>query len=97
MTAVFLNVTTLFRDLFADRGGPIVLGQVENELHTSDQAYIDYCGALTVQSGVDIMWGVSSIRHLAWGRAHSPRACARGSPPHFPPRTAVQHSAPPHL
>lgn len=58
MTAVFLNVTTMFRDFFADRGGPIALGQVENELHTSDQSYIDYCGALTVQSGVDIMWGM---------------------------------------
>jgi hypothetical protein len=58
MSAVFLNVTSTFRDLYADRGGPIVLGQVENELHTSDQAYIDYCGELTTQSGVDVLWGM---------------------------------------
>ena len=37
MRAVVLNVTREFREFFADRGGPIALGQVENELHTSSQ------------------------------------------------------------
>ncbi len=38
MRTLVLNVTREYRDFFADRGGPIVLAQVENELHTSDQA-----------------------------------------------------------
>ena len=54
MSSLFLNVTREFRDLFADRGGPIVLSQVENELRTHDQAYIDFCGALAERSGVAI-------------------------------------------
>ena len=54
MSAIFLNATREFRDLFADRGGPIVLAQVENELRTDDQAYIDFCGALAQRSGVGV-------------------------------------------
>ena len=56
MGALVMNATREFRDFFADRGGPIVLAQVENELHTSDQAYIDFCGALTVETGVSVPW-----------------------------------------
>lgn len=58
MTAVVMNVTREYRDLFADRGGPIVLGQVENELHTQDQAYVDYCGQLAADTKIPIMWGM---------------------------------------
>jgi hypothetical protein len=54
MRAVFLNATREFRDLFADRGGPIVLAQVENELRTADQAYVDFCGALVERSAVAV-------------------------------------------
>jgi len=54
MGALFLNVTREFRDLFADRGGPIVLAQVENELRTADQAYVDFCGALVERSAVAV-------------------------------------------
>ena len=58
MRALVLNVTAEFRSYFADRGGPIVLGQIENELHTSDQAYIDFCGELADETGVSIAWGM---------------------------------------
>ena len=64
MTTVLLNATREFRDFFADRGGPIVLAQVENELHTNDEAYVDFCGALTVETGVAIPC-VSCAQHAA--------------------------------
>ena len=56
MRSLVLNVTEEFRPYFADRGGPIVLAQVENELHTSDTAYIDFCGELVDETGVKIPW-----------------------------------------
>ena len=56
MSAFLLNITREFRDDFADRGGPIVLAQVENELHTSDQAYVDFCGQLAAETGTAIPW-----------------------------------------
>lgn len=58
MRAVVLNVTREFRDFFADRGGPIALGQVENELHTSSQPYVDWCGQLAEETDVKIPWGM---------------------------------------
>ena len=61
MRAIVKEVTTRYRPFFADRGGPIILGQIENELHTSDaenlddfQEYVDFCGQLADESGVDI-------------------------------------------
>ena len=32
--------------------------QVENELHTSDKAYVDYCGKLAEDTDVPIAWGM---------------------------------------
>lgn len=68
MRALVLNATHEFRDFFADRGGPIVLAQVENELHTNDQAYIDFCGDLTVEAGIAIPWemcnGASAVQTI---------------------------------
>ena len=58
MSDVVLNVTREFRDFFADRGGPIILGQVENELHTLDRDYVDWCGELAVKTGIPIAWGM---------------------------------------
>lgn len=56
MRTFVLNITREFRDAFADRGGPIVLAQIENELHTSDQAYVDFCGELATETGTAIPW-----------------------------------------
>jgi hypothetical protein len=47
-----------YRDLFADKGGPIIMAQVENELHTSDQAYVKFCGELAVKTNVPVAWGM---------------------------------------
>ena len=70
MRAVVAEVVRRYRPFFADRGGPIILGQIENELHIQDsqeaplhlkedfQEYVDFCGQLADESGVDIAWGM---------------------------------------
>jgi len=55
----FFNATVAFykqNGYFADEGGPIALAQVENELHTNDQAYIAWCGELAAAQPVTIPW-----------------------------------------
>ena len=55
----FFNATvTHFRNLglFADRGGPIALAQVENEYGGGDQAYVNWCGALAASQDLPIPW-----------------------------------------
>ena len=42
------------RDFFADRGGPIVLAQVENELNARQQQYINWCGELAAKMDVNV-------------------------------------------
>lgn len=51
----FFNATVArYRNYFADRGGPIVLMQVENELPNGDPNYVDWCGDLAAEQGVPI-------------------------------------------
>jgi beta-galactosidase GanA len=41
MRGIVMEVVRRYRPFFADRGGPIILGQIENELHTQDsQNYV---------------------------------------------------------
>ena len=58
MGAFFNATVSHFRSLglFADRGGPIALAQVENELNTGDSDYIDWCGNLAAAQGLPIPW-----------------------------------------
>lgn len=56
MSAFFAKVITSLRGYFADRGGPIALAQVENELHTGDTAYVAYCGQLAAQYPLGNQW-----------------------------------------
>lgn len=58
MANVFLNITNRYRNYFADRGGPIVMFQVENELHTGDQSYINWCGTLGQETGINTPVGM---------------------------------------
>eukprot|EP00823_Brevimastigomonas_motovehiculus_P001192 TRINITY_DN11711_c0_g1_i1.p1 TRINITY_DN11711_c0_g1~~TRINITY_DN11711_c0_g1_i1.p1 ORF type:complete len:759 (+),score=144.26 TRINITY_DN11711_c0_g1_i1:32-2308(+) len=45
------------RDFFADRGGPIVMAQIENELSEStDKRYISWCGELAESQKVNVPW-----------------------------------------
>ncbi|KAL0484185.1 beta-galactosidase [Acrasis kona] len=40
----------------ARNGGPIILSQIDNELNSAEQEYVDWCGALTERLNVDIPW-----------------------------------------
>lgn len=51
MGAFFQSVVTRYRAYFADRGGPIIVAQVENELNGAPQSYVDWCGQQVVDSG----------------------------------------------
>ena len=44
------------RAYFADRGGPIVLAQVENELHGAPQSYVDWSGDMANAFDVNVPW-----------------------------------------
>ncbi|CAE7808748.1 BGAL5, partial [Symbiodinium sp. KB8] len=46
MQGWFQRVVDVARPFFAARGGPIVMVQVENELHGDDMAYVDWCGRM---------------------------------------------------
>lgn len=58
MAAFFNKVVAQTRTagFWADQGGPIALAQVENELHTSDDAYVEWCGELAANSGAPVPW-----------------------------------------
>lgn len=42
----------------AKNGGPVILAQIENEYHTNDQAYVQWCGDLVSNelSSTEILW-----------------------------------------
>ncbi|CAI8047848.1 Beta-galactosidase 6, partial [Geodia barretti] len=54
MRKFFLDMVELARPLTAPHGGPIILGQVENEFRWLDQAYIDWCGDLVKEAATEI-------------------------------------------
>lgn len=44
------------RPFFADMGGPIILSQIENELHGGDHTYAQWCGDFANSLGVGSVW-----------------------------------------
>ena len=50
------TVVSVTRSYWADRGGPIVLAQVENELNGADQRYVDWSGEVAASLGVTVPW-----------------------------------------
>ena len=52
----FQTVVDVTRNYFADRGGPIVLAQVENELNGADERYVDWNGQLAASMDVSVPW-----------------------------------------
>lgn len=56
MGTFFQQVVNLTRPFFADKGGPIAIAQVENELSTSDNAYVDWCGQLAADNEYGQAW-----------------------------------------
>lgn len=93
MTTVLLNVTREFRYAFADRGGPIVLAQVENELHTNEQDYVDFCGQLVEETGTAIPWemcnGNSASVSLPLLPFQTPFSVLSSHSPFFPPYLTI--------
>ena len=52
----FALVIATTRPYFADRGGPIVLAQVENELGGAPEAYVQWNGDMAASFGVGVPW-----------------------------------------
>ncbi len=46
MSRFFTDIVNMARPFFANNGGPIILGQVENEFRYSDPEYVSWCGEL---------------------------------------------------
>ena len=44
MEKFFNRIVEAVEPLYAKHGGPIILTQVENELHTNDKTYVQWCG-----------------------------------------------------
>ena len=43
-------------DYFADRGGPIIFAQVENELESQDHDYVEWCGEMAENLNLHVPW-----------------------------------------
>lgn len=56
MGTFFQQIVNLTRPFFADQGGPIAIAQVENELATTDDAYVDWCGQLAAANEYGQAW-----------------------------------------
>ena len=53
----FVNeISNQARPYLAKNGGPIILAQIENEIHTSDIAYVECCGQLAASEDLGIPW-----------------------------------------
>lgn len=57
MKKFFIDIANMARPLMAPNGGPIILGQVENEFRWRDPAYIEWCGELVkeVDAGIPFL------------------------------------------
>eukprot|EP01052_Picozoa_sp_SAG31_P017642 SAG31_NODE_1216_length_9328_cov_12.252465_4_plen_353_part_00 len=57
MTEWVRTITTELRDLFADRGGPIIATQIENEYNTNaDDSYMGKLLRITNDMGIKVPW-----------------------------------------
>jgi len=54
MRRFFIDIVNMARPHLASNGGPIILGQVENEYHWNDPDYISWCGSLVKEVDVGI-------------------------------------------
>ena len=60
MSAWVARVIGKTRDFFADRGGPIILAQIENELPSGDDQYTQWSGDLANGFDIGVVWVTSS-------------------------------------
>ena len=54
MKKFFTDIVDMARPLMAPNGGPIILGQVENEFRWKDPDYVDWCGDLVKETSPGI-------------------------------------------
>ena len=50
------EISNVARPYLAKNGGPIILAQIENELHGDDEDYVNWCGELAAAQDFDIPW-----------------------------------------
>ena len=50
MSRFFTDIVNMARPYFASNGGPILLGQIENEFHWNDSNYVEWCGQLVTET-----------------------------------------------
>ena len=50
MSRFFTDIVNMARPYLAVNGGPIILGQVENEYHWNDMDYVNWCGDLVKET-----------------------------------------------
>jgi hypothetical protein len=57
MTKFVKKIAEVMEPFLARKGGPIIMAQIENELHKPDgDPYVDYCGSLVKELSLDIPW-----------------------------------------
>ena len=57
MKRFVVKVADVMRPYLAREGGPIIMAQIENELHSSpDDPYVRWCGDLAAELALDIPW-----------------------------------------
>ena len=54
MQTFFTDIVNMAEPLMAPNGGPIILGQIENEFRWKDPAYIEWCGNLVKEAATGI-------------------------------------------
>ena len=56
MERFMTDITKIVEKYLARNGGPIILAQIENEYHGSQQGYVNWCGKLVAKLDVGIPW-----------------------------------------
>eukprot|EP01047_Picozoa_sp_COSAG01_P053466 COSAG01_NODE_5735_length_4074_cov_84.123961_3_plen_587_part_01 len=69
MKGFVVKVASVMEPYLARHGGPIILAQIENELHSgSDDPYVTWCGELAANLQLDIPWvmcnGASAVNTI---------------------------------
>ena len=56
MERFMTDITKIVEKYLAHNGGPIILAQIENEYHGTQQGYVDWCGELVTKLDLGIPW-----------------------------------------
>ena len=57
MSSFVFKIADIMKPYLAKNGGPIIMAQIENELHSRPtDPYVEWCGQLAASLGLDIPW-----------------------------------------